>query len=57
MPNDLCYPKKLREEFYPNLVAEFPVDSQEKYLEKVKLASVFVAKNGPNIEKFFTTSY
>ena len=57
LSNNLCYPKKRREEFYPNLVAEFPVDSQEKLLEKVKQACVFVAKDCPNIEKFFTTFY
>ena len=57
LSNNLWYPKRLREEFNPNLVAEFRVDSQEKLLEKVKQACVFVAKDRPNIEKFFTTFY
>ncbi len=55
--NSLCYPKQIREEFSPNHVAEFSSDSQERLLDKVKLASIFVAKNRPNVEKFFTAYY
>lgn len=57
LSNNLCYPKQIREEFYPNLVAGFTVDSEEKLLEKVKLACGFVAKDRPNVEKFFTAFY